>query len=103
MPGINQGPWAAAKGSSEELSAADIGDQGPVEQTWYYPDGTVAYHQGDTVVMVLPNGDVASWVASSDEAEAAAASGDQLGMESEPSEPVTIGQAEEPDYFLIIE
>src|SRR5512147_284801 len=86
LPVVHANAWdqSASMGSSDELTAPNIGDQaGPMEQTWYYPDGTiayhypdgtVAYHQGDTVVVVLPDGQVSTSLVYSEDADAAAAS-----------------------------
>ncbi len=76
IPAYAQEQQSASAGSSSP-QAADT--QPPVQETWYYPDGTMAYRQGDGVVVVQPDGQVSSPQPQSDPTAPARANGDDMG------------------------
>ncbi len=76
IPAYAQEQESASAGSGSP-QATDT--QPSVQETWYYPDGTMAYRQGEDVVVVRPDGQVKSPQPQPDPAAPARANGDDMG------------------------
>ncbi len=77
LPAYAQDDPNASTGSSAPVASSSPTEQ--AQETWYYPDGSMAYRQGDITVVVQPGGEVSSSRPSSDAATPARANGDELG------------------------
>ncbi len=76
IPAYAQHDESASTGSSSPPRAES---QPPAQETWYYPDGTMAYRQGDDIVVVRPDGPVDSPRPQTDPTAPARANGDDMG------------------------
>ncbi len=77
-------PAFGASEPSASTGSSAAGNEPQAHETWYYPDGTMAYRQGDAIVVVRPDGEVVSPPADSNPAAPARANGDELGMNEAP-------------------
>ena len=77
LPAYAQDDQSASTGSSRPEASAAQAEQ--AQETWYYPDGSMAYRRGDTIIVVQPNGEVRSPPSGSDPETPARANGDELG------------------------